>query len=502
LISRNTCQTQSLRKLLDDSLSAFEQERLTLHLDDCAQCRESLEKLTADGQWWNDTKESLASWAELATVSPDQDGRTGSIHSHVTDNQNADHQTKTLKDRSAAGTSSATASATAASHWVGSLLEKSDREGVLGVLDGVTILDVIGQGGMGVVLRGKDEQLHRPLAIKLLSPMLASNGAARQRFFREAQSAASIVHPNIVPIYAVSIDGVIPYIVMPLIGGGSLEQRLSKEGPLPIAQVLSFGLQVAEGLVAAHQQGIVHRDIKPANLLLDEGGFRVMLTDFGLARALDDATLTASGMVAGTPQYMSPEQATGRNIDHRTDIYSLGAVLYALATGHPPITGSSTLDVLRKLAEQSPRPIAEWNETYPSWFQRLIDKLMARDLDSRIATASEAAELLRGCLAHVRSPQKNELPSSLRSKKRIRRSLVLIASLVCIALGAFAWQATSTGTTKPFQPVIGQNQLPPFNLSSPQSLRSDEWNNSSFQQAITALEIKLQGLKNEIENEH
>jgi serine/threonine-protein kinase len=101
-----------------------------------------------------------------------------------------------------------------------------------------------------------------------------------------------------------------------------------------------------------------------------------MLTDFGLARALDDATLTASGMVAGTPQYMSPEQATGRNIDHRTDIYSLGAVLYALATGHPPITGSSTLDVLRKLSEQSPRPIAEWNETCPSWFQQLIDKLM------------------------------------------------------------------------------------------------------------------------------
>jgi serine/threonine-protein kinase len=154
MISRNTCQTQSLRKLLDDSLSAFEQERLTLHLDDCSQCRESLEKLTADGQWWNDTKESLASWAELATVSPEKADHSCDIHNHITGNQTADHQTKTLKDRSAAGTSSATASATAASHWVKSLLEKSDREDVLGVLDGVTILDVIGQGGMGVVLRG------------------------------------------------------------------------------------------------------------------------------------------------------------------------------------------------------------------------------------------------------------------------------------------------------------------------------------------------------------
>ncbi len=464
---------------------------MTLHLDECSSCRASLEKLTADGQWWQETKESLALWAELATVSPDQTARKSHVHNRIKDGEDADDLNPRLTEHR--GTS------IAARHWVTSLLKESDREGVIGLLDGITIFEVLGQGGMGVVLRGTDEHLQRPLAIKLLSPMLASNGAARQRFLREAQSAASIVHPNIVPIYAVSIDGTIPYIVMPLISGGSLEQRLSKEGPLSITQVLSFGLQVAEGLVAAHQQGIVHRDIKPANLLLDEGGFRVMLTDFGLARALDDATLTASGMVAGTPQYMSPEQATGRNIDHRTDIYSLGAVLYALATGHPPITGSSTLDVLRKLSEQSPRPVAHWNETCPSWFQQLIDKLMARNVDARIATASEAAELLRGCLAHVRAPQKNELPISLRGRKRLTRLASLIVALGCIVIGTVIWQVTTTNGTKPTKSVTSVNQ-PPLSVPVQQGSPSDEWHSESIQQAITTLENELQGIKYEVES--
>lgn len=491
MISCKVCQTQSLAKLLDDSLSQFERDRLTAHLDQCVECRNHLEELAANRQWWADTKESLASYAELATTSPEL--RVSSTQSHRESSEiRSDYPIESRPPARSAASDTA-------SHWVGALLQKSDNDGVLGVLDGITITDVLGQGGMGVVLRGKDEQLHRPLAIKLLSPMLASNGAARQRFFREAQAAASIVHPNIVPIYAVSIDGSIPYIVMPLISGGSLEHKLTKEGPMTLTQVLAFGLQVAEGLVAAHRQGIVHRDIKPANLLLDEGGFRVMLTDFGLARALDDATLTASGMVAGTPQYMSPEQATGRNIDHRTDIYSLGAVLYALTTGHPPITGSSTLDVLRKLGDQSPRPIAEWNETCPSWFQRLVDKLMARNVDLRIATASEAAELLRGCLAHVRSPQKNELPVSLQSPNKQTRLIGLVAVLGCLAIGTVIWQVTTTSGTTPIKSVTSVNQ-PPVNLPVQQGSPSDEWHSESIQQTITTLENELQGIKNEVES--
>ncbi len=471
MIARNECRSLPLAALLDDSLGDAEQTRLTDHLDRCDSCRSRLEEMAADQQWWTETKYSLAACTDLATLGPD---RTA-IHE------------RSVATKSAPELRSS-------QHWVAALLEKPDRDNVLGMLDGITVYDVIGQGGMGVVLRGKDERLNRWLAIKLLSPMLASNGASRQRFFREAQAAASIVHPNIVPIYAVSAEEKIPYIVMPLVGGGSLEQRLIKDGPMPITQVLAFGLQVAEGLVAAHQQGIVHRDIKPANLLLDEGGFRVMLTDFGLARALDDASLTASGMVAGTPQYMSPEQAAGRSVDHRTDIYSLGAVMYALATGRPPITGSSTMEVLRKLGEQSPRPIAELNETYPRWFQRLIDLLMSRRVETRIATASEAAELLRGCVAHVRAPQKHPLPTSVRFKRNWGRFLVASAAVVGLIAAILAWQSTPVSKQPETQPLTQRIDSPIVTQSSRPVPTVDDWEGIQLETAIRNLELQMQQL--------
>jgi RNA polymerase sigma factor (sigma-70 family) len=186
-----------------------------------------------------------------------------------------------------------------------------DNESGFGRLDHYHVQGVIGQGGMGVVLRGIDPELNRGVAIKVLSPHLAGVGAARARFMREAQAAAAIVHPSIVPIYSVVTQARLPYIVMPCIQGGNLQQRIDREGPLDLTEVLRIGLQIAEGLSAAHRHGVIHRDIKPANILIEEGSGRVLISDFGLARALDDATLTNSGMIAGTPQYMSPEQARG-----------------------------------------------------------------------------------------------------------------------------------------------------------------------------------------------
>src|SRR5207247_2351531 len=171
----------------------------------------------------------------------------------------------------------------------------------------------------GTVLKALDQKLHRVVAIKVLAPAYAANGAARKRFIREARTAAAIKNDHVVAIYGVQDEADPPYLVMEIIDGISLQDKIDKKGPLSIKEILRIGLQTAEGLAAAHKQGLVHRDIKPANILLENGVERVKITDFGLARAVDDASMTQSGTVAGTPMYMSPEQAAGEMIDHRSD---------------------------------------------------------------------------------------------------------------------------------------------------------------------------------------
>src|SRR5205823_5906189 len=206
-------------------------------------------------------------------------------------------------------------------------LAPATKPGVLGRLGHYEVLDVIGRGGMGIVLRGFDETLHRVVAIKVMAAQLASSGAARKRFTREAQAAAAVSHDHIVTIHAVE-EGSSPYMVMQYVPGVSLQQRLDREGPLQLPEILRIGTQTASGLAAAHAQGLIHRDIKPANILLENGVQRVKITDFGMARAVAEASLTQSGVVAGTPQYMAPEQARGETVDHRADLFSLGSVLY------------------------------------------------------------------------------------------------------------------------------------------------------------------------------
>jgi serine/threonine-protein kinase len=168
---------------------------------------------------------------------------------------------------------------------------------------------------MGVVLKAFDAALNRYVAIKLLSPYLGSSGAARSRFSREAQAAAAVVHDNVIEIYGVADADGLPYLVMPYVRGPSLQRRLDDQGPLALVEILRIGMQTASGLAAAHAQGLVHRDVKPGNILLADGVERVKLTDFGLARAADDASLTKTGIIAGTPQYMSPEQARGESVE-------------------------------------------------------------------------------------------------------------------------------------------------------------------------------------------
>ena len=368
-------------------------------------------------------------------------------------------------------------------------LEPSDDANVLGRLGGIDIHSVIGQGGNGIVLKGFQEELNRLVAVKVMAPQLAANAAARKRFSREAQATAAIVHPNVMPILTVNATRQLPFLVMPYVDCESLQDRIDREAALPVIDVLRIGLQVARGLAAAHAQGLVHRDVKPANILLERGVDRVMLTDFGLARAVDDATLTRTGLIAGTPQYMSPEQARGESVDSRSDLFSLGSVLYAACTGRPPFRAETSLGILRRVSDSQQRSVGELNSDVPAWLEAIINRLMTKDASTRFESAEQVAELLEDCIAHVQQPSVNSLPASviqlvsteLSQQSRwliVRNWIVAVAATVAVALIAAVLsnpgQPNSEDSEITTSGTVGQSGTESEEIAVPQSEDSTE----------------------------
>ncbi len=286
-------------------------------------------------------------------------------------------------------------------------LDKSDRPGMLGRLGAFEIVRVVGRGGMGVVLHAFDPSLQRDVALKLLDPSLGSNETARQRFTREARAAGAVSHENIVAVHSVDEDpkSGLPFFVMQLVGGESLEQRLRRVGKLPLPDVIRIAYQGAAGLSAAHASGLIHRDIKPGNMLLETPNDRLKLTDFGLARAAEDMRLTKTGFVSGTPLYMAPEQAKGDEADHRADLFSLGVVLYEALAGKPPFEGKTPLAVLRRVADEKHVALNKYSPDVPKWFEDIIDRLLSKEPDDRYQTAAElAADLAPFVSKHSSQP--------------------------------------------------------------------------------------------------
>lgn len=322
-----------------------------------------------------------------------------------------------------------------------SFLEPTDRSGAIGRLGEFEILSVIGHGGMGIVLKGFQEELNRPVAVKVMSPHLATMAVARKRFLREAQATAAIVHPNVMPILSVSESSSLPFLVMPFVACHSLQQRLDASGPMRVVDALRIAVQVVEGLAAAHAQGLVHRDVKPANILLERSVDRAMLTDFGLARAADDVSVTRSGVIAGTPAYMSPEQARGGSIDGRSDLFSIGSVLYAMLVGAPPFRAETSYGVLRKITDEQPQSLRMQNPDVPEWLDRLVLGLLSKEASARPQSASDLAETLQSCLAHVQQPTVHALPVCLRSRPRspnmFRYVVISAVLLLLIAVPLF-----------------------------------------------------------------
>ncbi|HTU20229.1 MAG TPA: protein kinase [Gemmataceae bacterium] len=368
-----------LKDFLADRLSLTARRRLAAHLEACTACQHRVEGLTAGHNSWP----SMAHKLSERPPSPEPALRK-------------------LMDKLKEGYEGATSDEAA---FAGDLplgfLSPSDKPGQLGRLERYEVLEEIGRGGMGVVLKAFDPSLHRVVAIKVLAPQLATSGVARKRFLREAKAAAAVTHDHIVTIHAVDEANGLPYLVMQYVAGQSLQDRIDKDGPLELTEILRIGMQTASGLAAAHAHGIVHRDIKPANILLEEGVQRVKITDFGLARAMDDASLTQSGFVAGSPLYMAPEQARGEALDHRADLFSLGSVIYTMCTGRPPFRAANTLAVLRRVSEDRPRPIRETNPEVPDWLADIVAKLMAKDPTERFQSAAEVEEVLGRQLAQL-----------------------------------------------------------------------------------------------------
>ncbi len=274
----------------------------------------------------------------------------------------------------------------------------SDLQGK--VLSDYRLEEEIGRGGMGIVFSAYDTSLKRQVAVKLLPMAAMLEPKYVDRFRGEAQAAASLEHPNIVPVYSVGEEGGIHYYAMRLISGQSLDQRIQahreKGTQPPSHSALMQFADIAEALHEVHQYGIVHRDIKPSNLLLDNSG-KLWVADFGLARFQAESALTRTGEMIGTMRYMSPEQAQGRGelVDHRSDIYSLGATLYELLTGQPAVPGEEGPGLLRTLTTQSPIHLRKLRPDLPADFQLVLEKAMARHREDRYATAAEFAADLR-----------------------------------------------------------------------------------------------------------
>lgn len=328
---------------------------------------------------------------------------------------------------------------------------------------GYRVVRRLGQGGMGVVYLVDDPLGNRQVAIKMMHARHAADAGARARFLREARAAAAVEHDHVVAVYQVGEDGDAPFLVMPLLRGESLEQRLAREPHPPLDLVLKVGREIALGLAAAHDRGLVHRDVKPANTWLegDPGAAnpaarvrRVKVLDFGLARSVDGADgLSLNGAVVGTPAYMAPEQAGGRAVDPRADLFSLGAVLYRMATGQSAFAGQSLTAILTAIASFDPPPPATVNPAVPVTLSELISQLLRKDPNDRPATAREVADALSAIEEHRPVPAAARRPAVVW-ERRVAVALVIVAVFgVAVVVGRSITDRWIGSAPVPTEPV-------------------------------------------------
>ena len=373
---------ESLSLHLIGSLTEVEETSIVRHLDTCHECQTTLEGLATKGMTL------LHTARDVGREPSEPDAMLSRVLAALNDPMLAP-----IAPIAPVATISRIDLASDAA-----LLEllEPDSHDYVGRIGHYAVTDVVARGGMGIVLKAVDERLNRVVCLKFLAPQIAASASARQRFVREARAAAAVRSDHVVTLHAVEEHRGLPYLVMDFVPGQTLQERLEREGPLPIDDVIRIGIEAACGLAAAHAQGLVHRDVKPANILWEQDSGRVRITDFGLARAVDDQSVTREDCIVGTPEYMSPEQARGETVDHRSDLFSLGSVLYALCTGRPPfVSTGGALPTLLQVTKGQPLSVSALNHNVPAGLATVIERLHAKDPHDRLQTAHEAAEALR-----------------------------------------------------------------------------------------------------------
>ncbi len=425
------CDDAHLKDLLTGDEDSAKYRSLVAHLDSCPRCQRRLTELSCDEELLKDVRDTFHEMTETRQYSSMAFSSCSSIAVSVE---------RQLSEESGVECEPISLD----------FLAAASHPEMLGRIGRYEVERLIGAGGMGIVLKGFDTELHRVVAIKVLKPDLAHNGAARRRFSREAQSAAAVVHPHVIPIHDVQPEGDTPFLVMQYVPGQSLQTRVDERGPLESREILRISAQAAAGLSAAHAQGVVHRDVKPANILLEESVERVLISDFGLARTVDDATLTRTGVVAGTPHYMSPEQASGHPVDHRSDLFSLGAVIYFMCTGRPPFRADHALAVLNRICNDTHRPVDEINADVPPELADVVDRLLAKNPGDRFHDAHAVQLQLEGILLQIQNGRNAHRLRWKRLWRRwlpaVRKSLFAAAVIsLCLVVGAglMWWQLKS-----------------------------------------------------------
>ncbi|QDV86713.1 serine/threonine protein kinase [Planctomycetes bacterium TBK1r] len=385
---------------------AVDETVLQSHLDDCERCQGMVARLSADDPFLCQSREAL---------------RSTGLTSH-------DWQ---VGDADGADRPSSETSSPAIVSLVQTLLGPTEDERSLGRLGRFEILGVVGSGGMGIVLKARSVDMDRVVAIKIPQPQYWQSPQTLLTLEREARSAAAVVHPNVISIYHVDRYRDVPYLVMPYLAGQSLEQRIRDSGPMPLDEALRITRQVASALAAAHACGVVHRDVKPANILLNAGTERAVLSDFGLAKVQTDATCTATGTFAGTPIYLSPEQASGCGAGPAGDIYSLGTVLWTMLVGQPPMSGMHTHAIVRRIADSQLPLLSDHCRDLPVWVNRLIAKLHA-DIPADRPPAEQLTQWIEACQRHLAEGGSAPIPKELSVNEVKSRRTAAIAA-ICLA---------------------------------------------------------------------
>lgn len=407
-----------LRRLLEDTLGESERAAIVDHLDRCLACADGLERVAAADDFWQSSAHSL---------------RTDAFDSQCFESVD---------------------SAKPFSPVLKALLGPTEDPYSLGRVGRFEILGVVGSGGMGTVLKARDVDIDRVVALKLPAAHLLDSPAALERLEREARSAATIRHPSIIEIYQVERWRDIPYLVMPFHTGPSLTARINADGPMDVLESIQVARQMAEALAAAHDCGVVHRDVKPGNILLGKGTERAVLTDFGIAKIQSDAQMTATGVIVGTPAFLSPEQASGGEATPQSDLFCLGSVLWSMLAGRPPFVDLPTHTIVASIAAGKLPSLRPLRSGLPPWVYRLVETLQQPAPEKRPNSAHQCAEILRACEQHLADPILHPLPAIVNTPTKTNRRVWKWAILLAALLGG------STIYLRP-QPTNGDTKFPP-----------------------------------------